>query len=106
MDPLDYLTDADLTALAAALRSGRLVAPFTDVTARRFCGAERAASIAAHLQCLHDDGMRPAHLALLAEAIARTRVRLPSADDLVDLVWTGPETPGLANRDTAVVVRD
>ena len=50
--------------------------------------------------------MRPQHLALLAETIVRTRRRLPQEADLVDLVWTGPETSGAANRDTGVVVRE
>ena len=28
------------------------------------------------------------------------------AEDLIDLVWTGPEVEGIVNRDTAVVVRE
>jgi phosphatidylserine/phosphatidylglycerophosphate/cardiolipin synthase-like enzyme len=43
---------------------------------------------------------------LLVDAILQTRGRLPAPADLVDLVWTGPETLGVANRDTGVVVRD
>ncbi|MBX6311928.1 MAG: phospholipase [Isosphaeraceae bacterium] len=30
----------------------------------------------------------------------------PTAEDLIDLVWTGPEAPGIVNRDTSVVVRE
>jgi hypothetical protein len=50
--------------------------------------------------------MQPRHLALLTETILRARARLPQQADLVDLVWTGPETLGVTNRDTGVVVRD
>lgn len=50
--------------------------------------------------------MQPQHVALLAETIVRTRACLPSQTDLVDLVWTGPETLGVTNRDTGVVVRE
>ena len=106
MHAFDLLTDADLTALAAAFRSGRLLAPFTAVSVQRFCPAVQAEAMAASLQQLHDEGMQPQHLALLAETILRTRARLPHQADLVDLVWTGPETLGVTNRDTGVVVRD
>jgi hypothetical protein len=106
MDAFDLLTDADLTALAAAFRSGRLRTPFTEVSVRRFCPSVHAGTTAAQLQQLHDEGMQAPHLALLAETIVRTRARLPQQTDLVDLVWTGPETLGVTNRDTGVVVRD
>jgi phosphatidylserine/phosphatidylglycerophosphate/cardiolipin synthase-like enzyme len=105
-DALDLLTDADLTTLASAIRSGRLIAPFTPVSVMRYCGPLQATAAAVRLQQLHDEGMQPQHLALLAETIIRTRRRQPQEADLVDLVWTGPETPGAANRVTGVVVRE
>jgi hypothetical protein len=106
MDALDLLTDADLVALAAALRSGRLHGPFTAVAVQRYCAGLHAAAVAARLEQLHEEGVRPQHLALLPETIVRTRGAVPSRADLVDLVWTGPETLGVTNRDTGVVVRD
>lgn len=104
MDALGLLTDADLSSLADALRSGRLHAPFAAVSVQRYCARAQADEVAGGLQHLHEDGMKPQHLALLAETIVRTRKRVPA--DLVDLVWTGPETLGVSNRDTGVVVRD
>jgi hypothetical protein len=106
MDALDLLPDADLAALASALRSGRLQPPFTAVSLQRFCPPGHAAPIATRLQTLYEDGMQPRHLALIAETIARTRAGLPRESDVVDLVWTGPETLGVTNRDTGVVVRN
>jgi phosphatidylserine/phosphatidylglycerophosphate/cardiolipin synthase-like enzyme len=50
--------------------------------------------------------MRPDHIAILAEAVLAARAGRPVADDAVELVWTGPETASVANRDTAVVVRE
>jgi phosphatidylserine/phosphatidylglycerophosphate/cardiolipin synthase-like enzyme len=50
--------------------------------------------------------MKPQHLALLAESVLRGRTRAPQQADVVDLVWTGPETLGVTNRDTGVVVRE
>ena len=43
---------------------------------------------------------------MLARPRRHARARLPQQADLVDLVWTGPETLGVTNRDTGVVVRD
>jgi hypothetical protein len=106
MDALRTLTDADLTALADALRSGRLHAPYTALSVQRYCGPAQAGGVAGRLQRLHDEGMRPQHLALLAETIVQTRQGVPEPADLVDLVWTGPETLGVTNRDTGVVVRE
>jgi hypothetical protein len=106
MNALDLLTDTDLTALGAALRSGRLHAPFMAVSVQRYCPAADAGAIAAFLQQLHEEGMQRQHLALLVETIVRTRARLPQPANLADLVWTGPETLGVSNRDTSVVVRD
>ncbi len=106
MDAFDLLTDADLGALASGLRSGRLHAPFTALAIHGCCPPVHAGTVAAHLQQLHDQGMLPQHLALLAETVLRTRARLAQQADAVDLVWTGPETLAVANRDTGVVVRE
>jgi hypothetical protein len=50
--------------------------------------------------------MHPQHLALLAETIVQTRERIAQELDGGDLVWTGPETLDVSNRDTSVVVRE
>jgi hypothetical protein len=61
-DLLQLLTDSDLSALAAALRSGRLAPPFTPVAVLRFCAVPAAAVVAEQMQQLADDGMAPRHL--------------------------------------------
>jgi phosphatidylserine/phosphatidylglycerophosphate/cardiolipin synthase-like enzyme len=38
--------------------------------------------------------------------LCQDRRQRPVAEDLIDLVWTGPEAPGIVNRDTSVVVRE
>ncbi len=106
MDALHQLTDADLAALTGALRSGRLQGPFNAVTVQRYCAADQAAAVARQLQQLHDENMRPQHLALLVDAVRQARSQLPQQSEQVDLVWTGPETLSITNRDTGVVVRD
>jgi hypothetical protein len=105
MDILDHLTDSDLAALVFALRSGRLQGPYTLVSVQRYCTPSHAAGVAAFMQGLHEEGMQPGHLGLLVEAARRGRTGQGSSET-VDLVWTGPETLGITNRDTAVVVRE
>jgi hypothetical protein len=106
MDAFNALTTTDLQGLAEALRAGRLSPPFTPVAVRRYCPASHATIVAERLQQLHADGMQPQHLTLLVETVARTRLSSPPSEEIVDLVWTGPETLGVTNRDTSVVVRD
>ncbi len=105
-DLFQLLTDSDLAAVAVALRSGRLSPPFTSGAVQRCCAASAAAAVAERMQQLADDGMADRHIAMLIEAILQTRSRRLDASDLVDLVCTGPEAPGTANRDTGVVVRE
>lgn len=107
MDALHALTDGHLAALAAALRSGRLSPPYSPVAVQRSCGgADLSADVACCLGRFAESGMAAKHIAVLAESILHGRHRQQSPADLVDLVWTGPETTGVANRDTAVVVRE
>ena len=105
-DPFQRLTDSDLRSLAAALRAGRLAPPFAAVGVGRVVAGPLAGELADRMQALADAGMRPDHLAVVAEAVLAARATRPVADDAVDLVWTGPEAAGIANRDTAVVVRE
>lgn len=106
IDALRSLTDADIRSLAAALRGGRLVAPFTPAAMARYCLPLLAGQVAGVAQRLADEGMRPEHLALLFETVAVLRTERSQSDEALELVWTGPELPGTANRDTAVVVRE
>lgn len=103
---LHRLTSADLTALATALRAGRLDAPFTPVAVRRFYGGGHAAELSLCFASLSGDGVSARHIAVILDAITASRGHRPSVDESVELVWTGPEAAGIANRDTGVVVRE
>jgi phosphatidylserine/phosphatidylglycerophosphate/cardiolipin synthase-like enzyme len=105
-DAFALLTDDDLQALAEALRAGRLSPPFAALTLQAYCSSDGAARVAGPMQQLASEGMCPAHLAVLLEAVAQARARRPTGDALVELVWTGPEAPDSAPRDTGVVVRE
>lgn len=49
--------------------------------------------------------MTPNHIALLTEAVAATRERVTTPQQLFDLVISGPEVPGVPTADTAATVR-
>ncbi len=100
------LNTDDLKQLSAALRSGRLQIPLTAFALRRFISQNLADSIASELEERADNGYSPTQIADLADLIIQERTEHGSARDLLDLVWTGPETGGIANRDTGVVVRE
>lgn len=103
---IQALSETDLREIAAALRSSRLSPPFTTASLQRFCSGGSERPVAEELQRLTDDGLNATHMALLLDSLAAARSQRPEVRDPVDLVWTGPEAPGIANRDTSVVVRD
>jgi phosphatidylserine/phosphatidylglycerophosphate/cardiolipin synthase-like enzyme len=103
---LCLLTTEDLTQLASALRSGRLAPPFSSLLLRRYIPENLAGSVAAELQKRLSDGMEVRNLATCLEILSDNRRQRTVAEDLIELVWTGPETPGIINRDTSVVVRE
>jgi phosphatidylserine/phosphatidylglycerophosphate/cardiolipin synthase-like enzyme len=100
------LNEADLREIAAALSAGRLTPPFTAAALRRFCSGTNGRFVAFEMQRLADDGMKTDHMALMLDSLAAARSPRREVRDPVDLVWTGPEAPGIANRDTSVVVRE
>lgn len=107
IDVLHALPTWELRELAAALKSGRLTAPFSGLGVGRFCPSGNAASIAEALAGLRESGMTPSQSAILLEGLVADReTHYEAAPDLCELVWTGPEAPGSAERDTAVVVRE
>ena len=103
---LCQLTSEDLSQLAGALRSGRIAPPFSPLVLRRYVPESMAALVAVELQQRVAEGMESRHLADCLEMLCQDRRQRPVAEDLIDLVWTGPEAPGIVNRDTSVVVRE
>jgi phosphatidylserine/phosphatidylglycerophosphate/cardiolipin synthase-like enzyme len=102
---LARLGEADLRALAAAIRSRRLGPPFGMTAVQRITGASTAAAVAEALACLSLEGCSQEALASCLEMVADAAAVRPSVEAQVQLVMTGPE--GFAcHRDTAVVVED
>ncbi len=97
---------SDLHQLATALRSHRLGAPFSPVGIGRLVARAASEAIAGELQELVDQGFSGEQLASVLELLVKDRSERSSHDAAMDLVTTGPEAPGIVNRDTSVVVRE
>lgn len=98
------LSTRDLETLAGALRSGRLPAPFNSTMVRQYVSTRLADETVAALKGLHDEGFNPPQIARLIEAAHAERSARMRPDEIIDLVTSGPDAPGVTNRDTGVVV--
>ncbi|TWT80486.1 Phospholipase D Active site motif protein [Planctomycetes bacterium CA13] len=98
------LSTRDLESLAAALRSGRLPAPFNPTMVRQYVSTAQAEETVAALSGLHEEGFSPPQIARLIEASHAERSARMRPDEIIDLVTSGPDAPGATNRDTGVVV--
>ncbi len=106
MDAIHGLSAADLRTLAEALRMGRMSPPYSAVGIQRYCPIDAPAPIASTLQKLSEEGATPASIASMLELFATGKGSSQGIDDVVDLVWTGPEVREAPSRDTPVVVRE
>lgn len=106
MDSIHDLAAADLRTLADALRMGRMSAPFSAVGIQRYCPNGDATAIAETLQKLSDTGATSGSIAMMLAILADGKTPSHASDDVVDLVWTGPEAPEAPSRDTGVVLRE
>ena len=99
------ISQSDIRALVDALGS-RLRPPYSAIAIKRFTTGSQADSIASRLSTLEAAGFEPPQIKLLFETLLAERAGQTGFADLVELVTTGPEAPGMTNRDTAVVVRN
>ena len=100
------LSERDLLETANALRSGRLLPPYSTVALQRLVSREAAEPIARALGILSEQGFTPPQIATTLEVLRADRASRPAFDDLLELVTTGPDIDGISTRDTSVVVRD
>ena len=106
-DPLLSLAPSELRALATSVRKGRVSAPYSALSLQRIIGQDAAGSqCRANSTCLSASGMSSEALSVCLELTADALSSRSPLEDLVDLVTTGPEAGGVANRSTAVVVSE
>jgi hypothetical protein len=102
---LSRLSAPALLALAGAIECGQIGPPYNPVSLLRHV-PNRDVIPVAELAELSLTGMQPRHLAMMLRLVGEERGERLRAEDLVELVWSGPEVSGSATRDTAVVIRD
>lgn len=105
-DPLLSLAPTELNALAASIKSGRITLPCSAQSLQRFVGTVDGDSISKKLGDLASLGMSAWAMCAWLELLAQSAASRPPLEDFIDLVTTGPEAGGVANRSTAVVVSD
>ena len=104
--PWEAISRAGLEALAGALAAGRLSGPYSASGVARHLPNVDLGGALAELNRLHDAGVPPEHVAELVLAVISERKLREATSDRVELVWTGPETPGSQSRETGVVARE
>lgn len=105
-DAFCKLSNTDLRALIAGLRSQRVAPPYSALQVSRVVPSGLSQVIVAGLNELEALGFTPEQVGGVLELIARDRQEGRSSEPPIDLVTSGPEAQGITNRDTSVVVRE
>src|SRR5438128_8700896 len=105
-DPLLSLAPSDLRALAAAVATGRLSAPYVTTSVQRVLNVSVAVEVASSLHQLAESNTPPLALARTLELLADSLNARPPLEDLIDFVITGPDGTGAGGSSTRVVVRE
>jgi phosphatidylserine/phosphatidylglycerophosphate/cardiolipin synthase-like enzyme len=105
-DPLLSLAPSELRALATSVRKGRVSAPYSALSVQQIVGPHAADSVSSKLDVLSSSGMSAEAVSVCLELTADALSSRPPFEDFVDLVTTGPEAGGVANRSTAIVVSE
>jgi phosphatidylserine/phosphatidylglycerophosphate/cardiolipin synthase-like enzyme len=105
-EALLLLSPTELKTIAANIRTGRLLPPYTSPSLGRFVDGTLVDSVSVNLQIMADTGMSPTATAYALELLASACLKHPSISDLIDLVLSGPQVAGAEHRDTSVVVAD
>ena len=105
MQQLLSLSRSELVELAAAVRTGRVIPPYTATALGRFVSAEHVAGATAGLQVCLAVSMNATAIATVLDLLAFSAASRSPLDELIDLVITGPASSAVG-RDTAVVVSE
>lgn len=106
MSNLSQVTDQSIEVLISALRNGRLSVPLNSIQLNNLLGPNAANLVfEAANELVTKAGIDGAAVAL--EMLLNDRkLRSIDLNSILNLVWTGPEIPGVRNRDTKIVVAD
>lgn len=104
--PLRSLPRGAMLSLAHALRTERLVPPFSRSALGGLLPEDRVGPVLVALRDLANEGMGARHMAMTLELLAEERAAQQHAADRLELVLSPPELDRVDARDTNVVVRD
>ncbi len=105
-DAFTKLSNTDLRAVIAALRAGRLSSPYTGLQVARVVPAAISAVVRTAFLELEAAGFSGDQIATVLSLVEADRIRGRITELPIELVTSGPEAPGISNRDTSVVVRE
>lgn len=103
LDALQNLPTEALRSLAAALAGGSLAHGIARRPIQQLAG-NAAEPVVECLTALVADGMRPEHLAVAVDAMAKVRSTAADPSTLMDLVMSGPNVHGYPTSDTAAAM--
>ncbi|MCC7406416.1 MAG: hypothetical protein IT288_18625 [Bdellovibrionales bacterium] len=106
MSNFSQVTEQSIEALISAVSSGRVALPLNKIQLNNLLGNHAAGAVAAELERLLSKAGPEGTAAALELLLADRKNRRVDMQQLLSLVWTGPEIPGIRNRDTKVVVAD
>lgn len=105
-DALIKLSNADLRALVAGLRSRRVSAPYSELQLSRVLPGSLTRTVSTGLAELDSLAFTEDQIVAVLELLERDRKAGRSIEPQIDLVTSGSEAEGITNRDTSVVVRE
>jgi phosphatidylserine/phosphatidylglycerophosphate/cardiolipin synthase-like enzyme len=103
---LSQLSDIDLRSLKTAIETNRIAIPFSELQVARVISRQHVAEVMQSLDAFNRRGFSGPQIAIVIELLLNDRSSGVRVEPSVDLVTSGPEAPGITNRDTAVVVRE
>ena len=101
-----YLDDAGIEVVISALENGRLVAPYSPLQVSRVLSSSIADSVQRDLYDLEGAGFDESQIVKVLLIVLENRTIGERNSTPIDLVTSGPDAPGITNRDTSVVVRE
>lgn len=105
-DAFIRLSNTDLQTLIAGLRAKRISDPSSKLQLSRVLSPSLVPTVAAGFSELTSLGFTSEQTVTVLELLTKDRSAGRSTEPPIDLVTSGPEAPGISNRDTSVVVRE
>jgi phosphatidylserine/phosphatidylglycerophosphate/cardiolipin synthase-like enzyme len=105
-DAFTNLSSKDLQSLIVGLRARRIAAPYSQLQLSRILPPSLIETAAAGLAKFESLSFTSDQIAVVLELLEKDRSARRSTEAQIDLVTSGPEAPGITNRDTSVVVRE